>query len=59
MEGKKGRFPLISSIETRIQAVNAKTLTPIVLRALGCTDGKLIEWTPEPMRPTRGNVILS
>jgi hypothetical protein len=47
---------MTSSIETRIQAVDAKILTPIVLRALGCTDGKLIEWTPEPMRPKSGNL---
>jgi hypothetical protein len=46
---------MTSSIETRIQAVDAKTLTPIVLRALGCTDGKLVEWTSEPIRPTSGN----
>jgi hypothetical protein len=31
---------MTSSIETRIQSVDAATLTPLVLRVLGCTDGK-------------------
>jgi hypothetical protein len=46
---------MTSWIETCIQAVDATTLTPIVLRALGCRDGQIVEWTSEPIRPLSGN----
>ena len=46
---------MASWIEARIEAVDAATLTPIVQRALGSTDGELVEWTCEPLRPTLGN----
>jgi hypothetical protein len=46
---------MTATIETHVQAVDATTLTPIVLRATGCTEGELVEWTSEPIRPTSGN----
>ena len=46
---------MTSTIETHIQAVDATTLTPIALRATGCTEGELVQWTSEPIRPTSGN----
>ena len=46
---------MISMVETRIQAVDATTLTPIVLQATGCTGGELVEWTSEPIRSMSGN----
>lgn len=49
------RLAMTSAIETRIQAVDATTLTPIVLRALDCTDGQIVEWTSQPIRPLSGN----
>jgi hypothetical protein len=46
---------MTSPLEARIQAVDADTLTPIALRAVGRAQGRLTEWTAEPMRPTSGN----
>ena len=38
---------MASPLETRIQALNAATLTPTALRAAGCTEGQLAEWRAE------------
>ena len=46
---------MTSPVETRIQAVDTATLTPIALQAAGCTQGRLIEWTAELMHPSSGN----
>lgn len=46
---------MASLLHTRIRAVKATTLTPIALQAAGRTQGRLIEWTAEPMRPSAGN----
>lgn len=48
-QGKRS-FSVASLIETHIKAVDSATLTPIVLQALNCTDGKLVEWTCEPLQ---------
>lgn len=47
---------MTSWIETRIEAIDTATLTPIVQRIPGCADGELVEWTPEPLRPLSGNL---
>jgi hypothetical protein len=46
---------MTSTIDTHIQAVDATALMPIVLRATGCTEGELVEWRSEPIRPMSGN----
>ena len=46
---------MTSSLEARVQAVDAATLTPIALKALGRTSGKLPAWSISPIRPPVGN----
>ena len=38
--------------------MDAATLAPIAVQAAGCAQGRLTEWTAEPMRPSAGNMGL-